>query len=214
IALVNELKMIFDAMGLDVWQVIEAAKTKPFGYMPFYPGPGLGGHCIPIDPYYLAWKSREFEVPTRFIELAGEINTQMPFYAVRRLEEALDRLAGTALGSSKVLLIGLAYKKNVADIRESPSLKLLEILEKRGAEVAYHDPHVSTVPATREHPELGGRKSVPLSAAVVTGYDAVLIATAHHAVDYQLLAATPRPILDTRNVFGRLGLTGKHIVKG
>jgi UDP-N-acetyl-D-glucosamine dehydrogenase len=213
IALVNELKMIFDAMGLDVWQIIDAAKTKPFGYMPFYPGPGLGGHCIPIDPYYLVWKAREFEVPTRFIELAGEINTHMPFYVVRRLEEALDRTAATALGSSKILLIGLAYKKNVADIRESPSLKLLELLERRGAEVAYHDPHVLTVPATREHPDLRGRESVPLSAAAVAGHDAVLIATDHDAVDYELIAENARLILDTRNIFGRLGLTGSNVVK-
>jgi UDP-N-acetyl-D-glucosamine dehydrogenase len=213
IALVNELKMIFEAMGLDVWQIIDAAKTKPFGYMPFYPGPGLGGHCIPIDPYYLVWKAREFEVPTRFIELAGEINTHMPFYVVRRLEEALDRTAATALGSSRILLIGLAYKKNVADIRESPSLKLLELLERRGAEVAYHDPHVLTVPPTREHPDLRGRESVPLSAAAVAAHDAVLIATDHDAVDYELIAENARLILDTRNIFGRLGLTGNNVVK-
>jgi UDP-N-acetyl-D-glucosamine dehydrogenase len=214
IALVNELKMIFDAMGLDIWQVIDAARTKPFGFMPFYPGPGLGGHCIPIDPYYLAWKSREFEVPTRFIELAGEINTQMPLYVVRRLEEALDRSSGTTLGSSKILLIGLAYKKNVADIRESPSLKLVELLEKRGAAVSYHDPHVPAVPVTREHRNLGGRESVPLSSAVIARHDAVLIATDHDAIDYKLVADNSRLILDTRNVLGRLGLTGSHIVKG
>jgi len=214
IALVNELKMVFDAMGLDIWQIIDAAKTKPFGYMPFYPGPGLGGHCVPIDPYYLAWKSREFDVPTRFIELAGEINTHMPFYVVRRLEEALDRSAGMALGSSKILLIGLAYKKNVADIRESPSLKLVELLAGRGAEVAYHDPHVPVVPATREHPELRGRESLPLSAAALARHDAVLIATDHDAIDYRLIAENARLILDTRNVLGRLGLTGDHIVKG
>jgi UDP-N-acetyl-D-glucosamine dehydrogenase len=214
IALVNELKMIFDAMGLDVWQVIDAAKTKPFGYMPFYPGPGLGGHCIPIDPYYLAWKSREFEVPTRFIELAGEINTHMPFYVLRRLEEALDRTAGIALGSSRILLIGLAYKKNVADIRESPSLKLVELLERRGATVSYHDPHVPTVPLTREHPDLGGRESVPLDAARIAGQDAVLVATDHDDVDYRLIAERARLIVDTRNVFARLGLQGGNIVKG
>jgi UDP-N-acetyl-D-glucosamine dehydrogenase len=214
IALVNELKMIFDAMGIDVWQVIDAAKTKPFGYMPFYPGPGLGGHCIPIDPYYLAWKSREFEVPTRFIELAGEINTHMPFYVVRRLEEALDRVAGKALGTARILLIGLAYKKNVADIRESPSLKLVELLERRGAIVSYHDPHVPTVPVTREHSELGGRASVPLDAAVIAGHDAVLVATDHDNIDYPLIATHARLIVDTRNVFARLGLATGHIVKG
>jgi UDP-N-acetyl-D-glucosamine dehydrogenase len=214
IALVNELKMIFDAMGIDVWQVIDAAKTKPFGYMPFYPGPGLGGHCIPIDPYYLAWKSREFDVPTRFIELAGEINTHMPFYVVRRLEEALDRTAGTALGTARILLIGLAYKKNVADIRESPSLKLVELLERRGARVSYHDPYVPTVPVTREHSELGGRASVPLDAAAISGHDAVLVATDHDKIDYPLIAAHARLIVDTRNVFARLGLPTGHIVKG
>jgi len=214
IALVNELKMIFDAMGIDVWQVIDGAKTKPFGYMPFYPGPGLGGHCIPIDPYYLAWKSREFEVPTRFIELAGEINTHMPFYVVRRLEEALDRTAGKALGKARILLIGLAYKKNVADIRESPSLKLVELLERRGARVSYHDPHVPTVPVTREHAELGGRASVPLDAAVISGHDAVLVATDHDKIDYPLIATHARLIVDTRNVFARLGLPTGNIVKG
>ena len=153
-------------------------------------------------------------MPTRFIELAGEINTHMPFYVVRRLEEALDRSAGMALGSSKILLIGLAYKKNVADIRESPSLKLVELLAGRGAEVAYHDPHVPVVPATREHPELRGRESLPLSAAALARHDAVLIATDHDAVDYRLIAENARLILDTRNVLGRLGLTGDHIVKG
>jgi UDP-N-acetyl-D-glucosamine dehydrogenase len=214
IALVNELKMIFDAMGIDVWQVIDAARTKPFGYMPFYPGPGLGGHCIPIDPYYLAWKSREFDVPTRFIELAGEINTHMPFYVVRRLEEALDRTAGTTLGTARILLIGLAYKKNVADIRESPSLKLVELLERRGAIVSYHDPHVPTVPVTREHSELGGRASVPLDAAAIAGHDAVLVSTDHDNIDYPLIAAHARLIVDTRNVFARLGLTTGNIVKG
>jgi UDP-N-acetyl-D-glucosamine dehydrogenase len=214
IALVNELKMIFDAMGIDIWQVIDAAKTKPFGYMPFYPGPGLGGHCIPIDPYYLSWKSREFEVPTRFIELAGEINTQMPFYVVRRLEEALDRAAGKALGASRILLIGLAYKKNVADIRESPSLKLVELLERRGATVSYHDPHVPVVPVTREHPELGGRTSMPLNADAISGHDAVLVATDHDNVDYRLIAAHARLVVDTRNIFARLGLSSDHIVKG
>jgi UDP-N-acetyl-D-glucosamine dehydrogenase len=214
IALVNELKMIFDAMGIDVWQVIDAAKTKPFGYMPFYPGPGLGGHCIPIDPFYLAWKSREFDVPTRFIELAGEINTQMPLYVVRRLEEALDRTAGTALGASRVLLIGLAYKKNVADIRESPSLKLIELLERRGARVSYHDPYVPAVPATREHAEIGGRASVPLDAATIADHDTVLVATDHDDIDYPLIAAHARLIVDTRNVFARLGLSARHIVKG
>lgn len=140
IALVNELKVVYEAMGIDVWEVIDAAKTKPFGYMPFYPGPGLGGHCIPIDPFYLTWKSREYELPTRFIELAGEINSAMPRHVMARLAEALDRREGKALSRSAVLVIGLAYKKNVPDIRESPSLKLIELIEERGGKAAFYDP--------------------------------------------------------------------------
>ncbi len=157
IALVNELKMVFDRMGIDIWEVIEAAKTKPFGYMPFYPGPGLGGHCIPIDPFYLTWKSREFDMPTRFIELAGEINLAMPRYVVARLEEALDRRLGKSLGSARILIVGLAYKKNVADVRESPTFRLMELLEARGASVSFHDPHVAAIPPTREHAAFTGR---------------------------------------------------------
>ena len=151
IALVNELKVVYDAMGIDIWEVIEAAKTKPFGYMPFYPGPGLGGHCIPIDPFYLTWKAREYELPTRFIELAGEINSAMPRHVVGKLAEALDRQLGKALSRARILIVGLAYKKNVADIRESPSFKLIELLEERGGKADYHDPHVPEIPATREH---------------------------------------------------------------
>ncbi len=213
IALVNELKLVYDAMGIDVWEVIEAAKTKPFGYMPFYPGPGLGGHCIPIDPFYLTWKSREFDTPTRFIELAGEINTSMPRYVVGRLEEALDRRSGIALGRARILLIGLAYKKNVSDIRESPSFKLMELIEKRGAKCDYHDPHVAEIPTTREHAVFKGRRSVGLAAETVASYDAVLISTDHDAVDYELLAAGARLIIDTRNVFARKGLTNERVVK-
>ena len=156
IALVNELKIVYDAMGIDVWEVIEAAKTKPFGYMPFYPGPGLGGHCIPIDPFYLTWKSREYDLPTRFIELAGEINSGMPRHVVASLAEALDRRFGKALSRSRILVVGLAYKKNVPDIRESPSLRLIELIEERGGKAAYHDPHVAEIPSTREHMPLEG----------------------------------------------------------
>ncbi|NRP22264.1 UDP-N-acetyl-D-glucosamine 6-dehydrogenase [Ensifer adhaerens] len=213
IALVNELKIVYEAMGIDVWEVIEAAKTKPFGYMPFYPGPGLGGHCIPIDPFYLTWKSREYELPTRFIELAGEINSAMPRHVVSRLAEALDRHLGKALSRSTVLVIGLAYKKNVPDIRESPSLKLIELIEERGGRCEYHDPYVAEIPSTREYSALKGRRSVVLDEQSIRRFDAVLVATDHDQVDYAALAGASPLIVDTRNVFHRQGLTGGHIVK-
>jgi UDP-N-acetyl-D-glucosamine dehydrogenase len=212
IALVNELKMIFTAMDIDIWEVIDAAKTKPFGFMAFYPGPGLGGHCIPIDPFYLTWKSREYEIPTRFVELAGEINVTMPRYVIGRLEEALDTRQGLPLSRARVLLVGLAYKKNVSDIRESPSLKLIELLERRGAKVEFHDPHVAGIPATREHPEFNGRRSVPLTVDTLRGYDAVIIATDHDAVDYALVASSPL-VIDTRNALANRGLTSAGLVK-
>ncbi|HEX3408450.1 MAG TPA: nucleotide sugar dehydrogenase [Caulobacteraceae bacterium] len=215
IALVNELKMVFDAMGIDVWEVIDAAKTKPFGFMPFYPGPGLGGHCIPIDPFYLTWKSREFDMPTRFIELAGEINLSMPRYVIARLEEALDARAGKSLGQARVLVVGLAYKKNVADVRESPTFKLMELLEKRGAAVSFHDPHVPVIPPTREHAAFTGRRSTALTHESLATFDAVLISTDHDDVDYALIAGNGSGpvIVDTRNAFGRRGLAGPNIVK-
>ncbi|KFI26804.1 nucleotide sugar dehydrogenase [Paenirhodobacter enshiensis] len=213
IALVNELKLVYDAMGIDVWEVIEAAKSKPFGYMPFYPGPGLGGHCIPIDPFYLTWKSREYDQPTRFIELAGEINTSMPHHVTDRLGQALDRVAGKALSRSKVLVLGLAYKKNVPDIRESPSLKLLELIRERGAEVAYHDPFVPEIPRTREYMDLKGMRSVDWDEATIRGFDAVVIATDHDATDYAALARWSDLVLDTRNAMGRHGIAAPHIVK-
>ncbi|MBT9371801.1 nucleotide sugar dehydrogenase [Rhizobium sp. CSW-27] len=213
IALVNELKIVYEAMGIDVWDVIDAAKTKPFGYMPFYPGPGLGGHCIPIDPFYLTWKSREVEQPTRFIELAGEINTAMPRHVVERLAEALDRRLGRALSRSRILILGLAYKKNVPDIRESPSLKLMELMIERGAEVCYHDPFIAEVPRTREYSHLKGRRSVELSPDSVAGFDAVVVATDHDAVDYPMIAQSAPLIVDTRNVFARKGVAAGTIVK-
>ncbi len=213
IALVNELKTVYAAMGIDVWEVIDAAKTKPFGYMPFYPGPGLGGHCIPIDPFYLTWKSREYELPTRFIELAGEINSAMPRYVVGKLAETLDIKAGKALSRSRVLILGLAYKKNVADIRESPSLRLMEIIEERGGKADYHDPHVGEIPSTREYQHLKGRKSVDLTPGALEAYDAVLVATDHDKLDYAVIADNAPLIIDTRNVFTRLGLFADHIVK-
>jgi UDP-N-acetyl-D-glucosamine dehydrogenase len=213
IALVNELKMVFGRMGIDVWEVIEAAKTKPFGFMPFYPGPGLGGHCIPIDPFYLTWKSREFEMPTRFIELAGEINLAMPRYVVSRLEEELDRRCGKPLGKSRILLLGMAYKKNVADVRESPSFRLLDLIEGRGAKVDYHDPHVPIVPPTREHAAYTGRKSVALTAQSLSDYDAVLISTDHDEVDYVLVGRHAALVVDTRNVLERKGVASATTVK-
>lgn len=209
IALVNELKVIYDAMGIDVWEVIEAAATKPFGYMPFYPGPGLGGHCIPIDPFYLAWKAREYDLSTRFVELAGEINARMPHHVVDRLAQALDR-QGRTLHGARILIVGLAYKKNVPDIRESPSLKLIELIEARGARAAFHDPHLPAIPRTREYGALMGRASTPL--ADLAAFDAVLIATDHDAVDYARLAQA-RLVIDTRNAMARRGHTGPHIVK-
>lgn len=213
IALVNELKVVYDAMGIDVWEVIDAASTKPFGYMPFYPGPGLGGHCIPIDPFYLAWKSKEYELPTRFIELAGEINLSMPRYVVNKLETALDRRLSMPLGKARILILGIAYKKNVADVRESSSFKLMKLLGERGAKVDFHDPYVSAIPPTREHPEFAGRKSVELTPQALQSYGCILVATDHDAVDYPLVVRHARLIVDTRNVFARLGLGGDHVVK-
>lgn len=213
IALVNELKVVYAAMGVDVWEVIDAAKTKPFGFMPFYPGPGLGGHCIPIDPFYLTWKAREYDITTRFIELAGQINSRMPYHVVNKLAEALDRTVGKGLSSSRVLVMGIAYKKNIDDMRESPSLKLIELIENRGAHVEYHDPFIPVIPRTREHAELAGRKSAAFDAATLADFDAVLIATDHDGVDYNLLAAHARCVVDTRNVCAREGVIGPHIFK-
>jgi UDP-N-acetyl-D-glucosamine dehydrogenase len=213
IALVNELKIVYGAMGIDIWEVIEAAKTKPFGFMPFYPGPGLGGHCIPIDPFYLTWKAREYDIATRFIELAGEINTRMPYYVINRLAEALDQRLGKGFAGAHILLLGLAYKKNVDDLRESPSLKLIDLIEARGATVDYHDPFIPVIPSTRAHPTLAGRRSVPLDEATIGTYDAVLIATDHDGLDYRLIAKTARVTVDTRNACARAGVTADQIVK-
>lgn len=199
IALVNELKVIFDAMDIDVWDVIDAAKTKPFGFMPFYPGPGLGGHCIPIDPFYLTWKAREYDVATRFIELAGEINTAMPHYVIDRLARTLDERFAKGLNGARILMVGLAYKKNVDDTRESPALRLMELLEARGSKVDYHDPMVAEIPPTRHHGAIAGRKSVALDPQVIAAYDAALIVTDHDAVDYPALVAASKLVVDTRN---------------
>lgn len=198
IAMVNELKIVYAAMGIDVWEVINAARTKPFGFMPFYPGPGLGGHCIPIDPFYLTWKAREFEKHTRFIELAGEINTGMPDYVVNRLGEALNSRRKSLKGS-KVLILGLAYKPDVDDERESASYRLLEKLRDRGTDVAYYDPYVPVIRPTREHSRWAGTKSVTWDRDTIAGFDAVVIATAHAAVNYGELAEWAPCIVDTRN---------------
>lgn len=198
IALVNELKVVYGAMGIDVWEVIEAAKTKPFGYMPFYPGPGLGGHCIPIDPFYLTWKAREYGQATRFIELAGEINTAMPKHVVNRVTEALNSCK-KPLNGSKILLVGLAYKANVDDDRESPTYVLMDLLTAAGADVAYFDPYVPVIRPSREHGHWAGTKSIPWDKSTVSSFDAVLISTAHANVDYEQLVDWSSLIIDTRN---------------
>jgi UDP-N-acetyl-D-glucosamine dehydrogenase len=198
IALVNELKMVYEAMDIDVWEVIQAAKTKPFGFMPFYPGPGLGGHCIPIDPFYLTWKAREFEQHTRFIELAGEINTSMPHYVVGRVMEALNQ-SRKSLNGSRVLVLGLAYKSDVDDDRESPSYVLMDLLKKRGAQVSYYDPHIPVIRPSREYGHWAGTKSVDWKPETLQGFDLVLISTRHEAIDYEELAKYADCIVDTRN---------------
>jgi UDP-N-acetyl-D-glucosamine dehydrogenase len=213
IGLVNELKLIYDRMGIDVWEVVDAAATKPFGYMPFYPGPGLGGHCISIDPYYLTWKAREFDSYTRFIELAGQINTMMPAYVVQKAAEALDARRQRGMSGARVLVLGIAFKKNVDDMRESPSLKLVELMERRGAAVDYHDPFIAVIPPTHEHAAYAGRRSVAATPEALAGYDLVLIGTDHDGVDYGAVVANAALVVDTRNACARHGLTGPNIVK-
>lgn len=196
IAMVNEMKMLCDRMNLDVWEVIQAASTKPFGFMPFYPGPGLGGHCIPIDPFYLTWKAREFEFHTKFIELAGEVNTQMPYYVVQRAMEALN-LQKKSLNGANILVLGAAYKKDVDDMRESPSLRVITLLNERGAKVDYHDPYV---PKLEEgHGFHFNMASVPLSPQVLASYDAVMILTDHSNIDYSQVVESAQLVVDTRN---------------
>ncbi len=195
IAMVNELKILFDKMGIDIWEVIEAAKTKPFGFNAFYPGPGLGGHCIPIDPFYLTWKAREYEFNTRFIELAGEINTSMPDYVVSKCMKALNSL-GKHVSGANILLLGLAYKANVDDCRESPSYRLMEKLEELGARVSYNDPYIPTIPSSREHAKYTGRQSKPID----NTYDLILIATAHDEYKNIDFTSLNVPIVDTRNL--------------
>ncbi|MCB9652577.1 MAG: nucleotide sugar dehydrogenase [Deltaproteobacteria bacterium] len=196
IALVNELKLMCQRMGIDVWEVIDAAATKPFGFMPFYPGPGLGGHCIPIDPFYLTWKAREYDFSTRFIELAGEINTQMPYHVVDGVMRELSERR-VALRGAKILVLGLAYKENVDDLRESPSLKIIELLRDKGAEVLYNDPHCPVMKRTRQY-DLG-MHSVELTAELIHSQDAVLVLTAHKAYDWDFIASYAQLLIDTRN---------------
>jgi UDP-N-acetyl-D-glucosamine dehydrogenase len=208
IALVNELKMIFERMGIDVWEVIKAASSKPFGYMPFYPGPGYGGHCIPIDPFYLTWKAKEVGYATKFIELAGEINTAMPHYVVAKTVEALNA-RGVPVKGAKVLVLGVAYKKDIDDQRESPALKIISLLMAKGAKVAYHDPYVPRSRGHREYPGLD-LASVPLSAARIKGSDAVVIATDHSVLDYAGIARRARLVVDARNAVKR---RSKNVIK-
>ncbi len=198
IALVNELKMVFDRMGIDIWEVIEAASTKPFGFTPFYPGPGLGGHCIPIDPFYLSWKAREYEVSTKFIELAGEINTYMPHYVVERIMHFMN-INNTCLKGAKILILGLSYKKDIEDLRESPSLKLIELLEKEGAIIDYNDDYTKEIPELRKYKFQ--KKSVPLTAKNISKYDLVVLSTDHSYYDYEFIAKHAKMIVDTRNAF-------------
>jgi UDP-N-acetyl-D-glucosamine dehydrogenase len=210
IALVNELKLIYSKMGIDIFEVVDAAATKPFGYMPFYPGPGLGGHCIPIDPFYLTWKAREHGIHTRFIELAGEINSEMPHYVVERVASAVDQHKGIGLSHAKVLVIGVAYKKDVDDIRESPALVVIELLKARGTVVNYYDPYVPVIPKTRAHPDLSGMRSISLDRGSIAAHDVVLIVTDHSVIDWQSLVNMATLIIDTRNVTAKLsGSKGK-----
>ncbi|MSR18971.1 MAG: nucleotide sugar dehydrogenase [Phycisphaerales bacterium] len=210
IAMVNELKVVLDAMGIDVWEVIAAASTKPFGFQAFYPGPGLGGHCIPIDPFYLTWKARAAGTNTRFIELAGEINTAMPHYVVERTQSALND-DKRSINGAHILVLGVAYKKNIDDIRESPSAEIVELLLERGAVVSYHDPHIAVYPQMRKHSI--NLASVTLNAETLRSQNCVLILTDHDAVDYQLVADHARLVVDTRNAMSRTTAAKARVVK-
>jgi UDP-N-acetyl-D-glucosamine dehydrogenase len=211
IALVNEMKMLFDKMGIDIWEVIEAAKTKPFGFQAFYPGPGLGGHCIPIDPFYLTWKAREYEFRTRFIELAGEINTHMPYYVVERAAWVLNNFRKT-LNGAKILILGMAYKKDIDDQRESPSLRIVQLLRNENSRVIYNDPYVPECKGHRHYPDIE-MKSVELTGKVLKNVDLVLLLTDHTSYDYTFIKKHAQIILDTRNAFERNGIKGKNIFR-
>ncbi|NQT81362.1 MAG: nucleotide sugar dehydrogenase [Candidatus Aminicenantes bacterium] len=208
IAMVNEMKLIFERLGIDIWEVIEAASTKPFGFMPFSPGPGYGGHCIPIDPFYLAWKAKEVDYPTRFIELAGEINTLMPYYVVSRTVEALNS-RGKSIKGARILILGIAYKEDVDDQRESPSLKIISLLQGKRAKVSYNDPHVPQSPGYRDYPGLK-LKSVALTEKRLKEFDAVIVATAHSAYNFEWIAKNSSLIIDTRNAIKK---KKKNVVK-
>lgn len=210
IAMVNELKVLYSAMGIDVWEVIEAAATKPFGFMPFYPGPGLGGHCIPIDPFYLTWKAREVGKPTRFIELAGEINTHMPEFVVERVAAALND-EGRAVRGAKTLVVGLAYKPNIDDVRETPAAEVIDLLEDLGADVSYHDPLVPRFPLMRKHKR--DMQSVPITPESLASFDCVIIVTNHSVIDYRHIAKHAKLVVDTRNAMKGLEGLGARIVK-
>jgi UDP-N-acetyl-D-glucosamine dehydrogenase len=210
IALVNELKLLASRMKIDIWEVIDAAATKPFGFMPFYPGPGLGGHCIPVDPYYLSWKAREFDFAARFIELAGEINTYMPYHVVDAVAAALNRQK-KSLNGSKLLILGVAYKKDVDDLRESPSLKIMQLLQQRGAHLEYNDPYFPQMHKMR-HYNFENMKSVPISKDMLAKYDAALIATDHSSYDYHAIVDGSKLVVDTRNATRRVTRNRDRIV--
>ena len=210
IALVNELKPVLAAMNIDIWQVISAAATKPFGFQPFYPGPGLGGHCIPIDPFYLTWRAREFGHVTRFIELAGEVNSGMPHYVVEQVERGLNE-DGKPVKRAKVLIIGLAYKPDIDDVRETPAAEIIDLLAEMGADISYHDPHVARFPRMRKH--WHDLASVPLSAASLAASDCVVIVTNHSVVDYAMLGEHAKLIVDTRNAMSKVQSPKARIVR-
>ncbi len=211
IAMVNEMKMLFDKMDIDIWEVIEAAKTKPFGFQAFYPGPGLGGHCIPIDPFYLTWKAREYDFSTRFIELAGEINTSMPYYVIQKTIEALNK-KGKSINKAKILILGVAYKKDIDDQRESPSLRIMQLLKEKGSKVEYNDPLVPVCRGHRHYPDIDMR-SKKLTSAELKKADIVLLLTDHSAYDYPFIARYAACIIDTRNAFHKAGIANKKIIK-
>jgi UDP-N-acetyl-D-glucosamine dehydrogenase len=212
IGLINELKMVFDRMGIDIWDVVAAAKTKPFGFMPFYPGPGVGGHCIPVDPHYLSWKAREYRMPVRFIDVAWQVNTSMPQYVLDKLSHALDRAQKKTLGASKILLIGIAYKKNIGDVRESPGFHLLRILNEKGASVDFYDPFVEHIPDTTEFGHYSGLASVDWNEDAFASYDATIIVTDHDSLNLSSLVRASHLIIDTRNACRSAGIVADHII--
>jgi UDP-N-acetyl-D-glucosamine dehydrogenase len=212
IALVNEMKVLYDRMGIDVWEVIDAAKTKPFGFQAFYPGPGLGGHCIPLDPFYLSWIARHYGMTTRFIELAGEVNTAMPAYVISKVTDALND-SSKAVRGSKIAILGMAYKKDVDDPRESPSFELMDLLLKKGAQVSYSDPHIPSLPRMRHWPHLEPMQSNPLTAEYLAGQDCVLIATDHTAFDYPFIVKHSKLVIDTRNATKTVNTGREKIVR-